>query len=191
VDEFQARERALQRSYFPSFYLQSSLAGRGSGVQPNGTILGGPNGLAPDRSNLSIGITATFPVFDFFSLRSRKEIETAKEQGARAEYEKTVQQLTAQLQRARTELAISKQIADNTVVELQSAQLTENQAEARYRAALANVVEVAEAQRLLVQAESDEAIAKVSVWRALLAQAFAEGDLQPFMDAVQNAAGGH
>ena len=191
VDEFQARERALQRSYFPSFYLQSSVAGRGSGVQPNGTILGGPNGLAPDRSNLSIGITATFPVFDFFSLRSRKEIEAANEQGARAEYEKTVQQLTAQLQRARTELAISKQIADNTVVELQSAQLTENQAEARYRAALANVVEVAEAQRLLVQAESDEAIAKVSVWRALLAQAFAEGNLQPFMDAVQNAAGGH
>jgi outer membrane protein TolC len=191
VDEFRAREHALQRSYFPSFYLQSAVSGRGSGVRPNGAILGGANGLAPDRSNFAVGITATFPVFDFFSLRSRKQIESANEQGVSAEYDKTVQQLTAQLQRARTELATSKKIADNTVVELQSAQMTENQAEARYRAALANVVEVSEAQRLLVQAESDNAIAKVSVWRALLAQAFAEGNLQPFMDAVQSTVGGH
>ena len=191
VDQFRAREHALQRSYFPSFYLQSAVAGRGSGVRPDGTIVGGSNGLVPDRANFAIGLTASFPVFDFFSLRSRKQIEAANEQGASAEYDKTIQQLTAQLQRARTELTISKQIADNTAVELQSAQMTETQAEARYRAALGNVVEVAEAQRLLVQAESDDAIAKVSVWRALLAQAFAEGNLQPFIDAVQSAAGGH
>ena len=191
VDQFRAREHALQRFYFPSFYLQSAVSGRGSGVQPNGTIVGGSNGLAPDRANFAIGLTASFPVFDFFSLRSRKQIEAANEQSASAEYDKTIEQLTAQLQRARTELTISKQIADNTAVELQSAQMTETQAEARYRAALANVVEIAEAQRLLVEAESDDAIAKVSVWRALLAQAFAEGNLQPFIDAVQSAAGGH
>jgi outer membrane protein len=191
VDQFRAREHALERSYFPSFYLQSAVAGRGSGVQPDGTIVGGSNGLAPDRANFAIGLTASFPLFDFFSLRSRKQIEAANEQDASAEYDKTLQQLTAQLQRARAELTISKQIADNTAVELQSAQMTETQAEARYRAALANVVEVAEAQRLLVQAEADDAIAKVSVWRALLAQAFSEGNLQPFMDAVQSATGGH
>ena len=76
-------------------------------------------------------------------------------------------------------------------MELQSAQMTEKQAEARYRASLTSAIEVAEAQRLLVQAETDDAVAKVSVWRAVLAEAFAQGNLQPFMDAVQSAAEGH
>ena len=60
-----------------------------------------------------------------------------------------------------------------------------------YQSPGANAVEVAEAQRLLVQAETDDAVAKVSVWRALLGEAFAGGNLQPFMDAVQGAARGH
>jgi len=191
VDEFRVRRHALDRSYFPTFNLQSVIAGRGSGAKPNGTILQGTNGLAPDRYNFGVGITAAFPAFDFFSLRSRKQIEAANEENSRAEYDKTVQQLSAQLQRAQIAITTAKQIAANTAVELQSAQMTESQAEARYRASLANVVEVAEAQRLMVQAETDDAVAKVSVWRALLGEAFAEGNLQPFIDAVQGTAGGH
>lgn len=191
VEQFQAQRHALDRSYFPTFNLQSAIAGRGSGAKPNGTILQGTNGLAPDRYNFAVGITATFPVFDFFSLRARKQIEAANEQSSRAEYDNTVQQLTAQIQRAQIAMTTAKQIAENTAVELKSAQMTESQAEARYRASLANVIEVAEAQGLLVQAESDDAVAKVSVWRALLSEAFAEGHLQPFMDAVQGATGGH
>ena len=191
VEQFQAQRHALDRAYFPSFNLQSVIAGRGSGAKSNGTILQGTNGLAPDRYNFAVGVTATFPVFDFFSLRAQKQIEAANEQSSRAEYDNTVQQLTAQLQRAQIAMTTAKQIADNTTVELKSAQMTESQAEARYRASLANAIEVAEAQGLLVQAETDDAVAKVSVWRALLSQAFAEGNLQPFIDAVQGATGGH
>lgn len=191
VQEFRQRRHALDRSYFPTFNLQSAIAGRGSGAKPNGAILQGTNGLAPDRYNFAVAFTAAFPLFDFFSLRSRKQIEAANEEASKAEYDNTVQQLTAQQQRAEVTMTAAKQIADNTSVELRSAQMTDTQAEARYRASLANVIEVAEAQRLLVQAETEDAVAKVSVWRALLSETFAEGNLQPFLDAVQNAEGGH
>ena len=49
---------------------------------------------------------------------------------------------------------------------------------------LANVIEVAEAQRILTQAEIDDALAKLGVWRALLGAAVASGDLQPFLQQI-------
>jgi len=40
---------------------------------------------------------------------------------------------------------------------------------------------VADAERLLTQAEIDDALAKLNVWRALLAMAAAQGDLGAFL----------
>jgi hypothetical protein len=42
---------------------------------------------------------------------------------------------------------------------------------------LADILEVADAQRLLLQAEVGDAVARLGVWRALLADAAARGDL--------------
>jgi outer membrane protein len=189
VEQVREREHAIDRSYFPTFTLQSAIAGRGSGVNPNGTFLGGDNGLAPDRYNWAIGLTASFPAFDFFSLRERKQIEIANERAAQAEYDQTLQQLTAQVQRAQQAVETAQLIAQKTAIELNSARLADTQAEARYRAGLATLVEVAEAQQLLVQADSDDSVAKLSVWRALLAKTFAQGDLQPFLDTAGKVEG--
>ncbi len=189
VEQARARVHVVDRSYFPEFHLQSSIAGRGSGVKPNGTFSGGDNGLAPDRYNWAVGLTASFPAFDWFALRNRKQIEAANQRAAQAEYDQTLQGLTAQEQRARTAFATAQLIGQKTAIELGSARLAETQAEARYRAGLATLVEVAESQQLLVQAETDDSVAKLSVWRALLQQAFAQGDLQPFLDAARKAGG--
>ena len=70
----------------------------------------------------------------------------------------------------------------NTPIELESARVSEQQASARYRTGLGNIVEVAEAERILTQAEIDDALAKLGVWRALLGAAAAAGDLQPFLE---------
>ncbi|NUN94937.1 MAG: TolC family protein, partial [Candidatus Omnitrophica bacterium] len=56
-------------------------------------------------------------------------------------------------------------------MQLQAAKAVEGQATARYKAGLGTIVEVAEAQRLLAQAEADNALANLNVWRALLAVA--------------------
>ena len=76
------------------------------------------------------------------------------------------------------------EIASNTPLERQAATEAEIRARARYQAGLANITEVAEAQRLLAQAEADDALARLAVWRALLAAAQARGDLSAFLRFV-------
>jgi outer membrane protein TolC len=71
----------------------------------------------------------------------------------------------------------ARQVAQNTPIQLSSARTLEGQARARYDAGLADIVEVADAQRLLLQSEVSDAVARLAVWRALLADAAARGDL--------------
>ena len=70
----------------------------------------------------------------------------------------------------------ARAIAANMPVQLAAAQQSESQARARYQAGLANIVEVADAQSLLAQAEVQDQLARIDVWRALLAQSVAHGD---------------
>jgi outer membrane protein TolC len=72
-------------------------------------------------------------------------------------------------------------VAENTPIQLDAARAAEQQATARYNSGLGNIIEVAEAQRLLTQAEIDDSLARLGVWRALLGIAAAQGDLQPFL----------
>ena len=76
-------------------------------------------------------------------------------------------------------------IDQNMSTVLAAAQETELRARARYNNGLAPITDVAEAQRLLAQAEADSALARLGVWRALLAQAQAAGDLTPFLNLVR------
>ena len=55
-------------------------------------------------------------------------------------------------------------------IQLTAARQSEAQARARYEAGLASIVEVADTQSLLAQAEYQDAAARVDVWRALLAR---------------------
>jgi outer membrane protein TolC len=146
-----------------------------------GNFLGGTNGLGLDRSNWAVGVTVSFPLFDIFSIRSRKAIESANERAEAARYDQTLQDLTGQLRKAQASLEGARRVAENTPVELQAARTTEDQERSRYRAGLATLVDVADAQSLLVQAETDDALARFAVWQNLASVAAAQGDLQPFL----------
>jgi len=191
--EVHARENALSKSYFPRFNVQGSFSGRGSGANPDGTFGTGADGLDLMRRNWAVGLSATFAVLDFPSLHFKKQVEQANERAQRAEYERTLQNLTAQSEKAKAAYESALLISQNTPIELQAATLGESQASARYKAGLAPIVEVADAQRLLLQAEIEDNLAKLTVWRSLLAQAVAQGDLQPFLDVIRKSTtpGGH
>src|SRR5207248_1108472 len=150
-------------------------------IQPNGDTGGPVRGLGPNIQNWGLGMTVTFPIFDVASIRVRKQIEMHNERTEASRYDQVLQALTGQWERARATLVGAQRVSQNTPIELESARVTEQQATARYRAGLGNVIEVAEAERILTQAEIDDALAKLSVWRALLGAAIAVGDLQPFL----------
>jgi hypothetical protein len=50
---------------------------------------------------------------------------------------------------------------------------------------LTSIIDVADAQSLLAQAEAQDQLARVDVWRALLAAAVAQGDLTPFLNILR------
>jgi len=190
VQESQSLVHALDRSYYPKFYLQSVVMGRGSGVDPSGKFLGGSEGLGPDRANWAVGVTVTFPIFDVFSIKSKKAVEAANERAEQARYDQELQDLTGQLRRAQASLEGARKVAENTPLELEAARTTETQERARYQAGLATLVDVSDAQSFLVQAEIDDALARLAVWQNLASVAAAQGDLAPFLESLHDAVQG-
>jgi outer membrane protein TolC len=174
-----AFQNVLGRSYFPRFGVQTAFAARGSGAPGDGTLLGGARGLFDfDASNWAAGVTATFPLFDWFSVRERRRIEAQNERAELATYDRIVQELSSQSERARAEMDGARRIAQNTPIQLTAARVLEQQSRARYEAGLATIIEVADAQRLLLQSEVGDAVARLAIWRALVAEAAARGDVR-------------
>jgi outer membrane protein TolC len=184
VESSRAVQQVLGRSYFPRINLQSAFSLRGTGASasgPGGTNFGGNRGLDFDTPNWAVGVTATLPLFDWFSLRERRRMEASTERAESATYDRVVQQLSAQAEQARAEMDGARRVAENTPIQLASARVLEQQSRARYDAGLATIIEVADSQRLLLQAEVGDAVARLGVWRALLADASARGDLSELL----------
>jgi outer membrane protein TolC len=118
---------------------------------------------------------------DFASVRARKEIEAGNERVENARLEQVRVELRGQLDRARATVEGARAIAQNTPVQLEAVREAERQAVARYKAGLSTAIEVAEAERLLTQTEIDDALARLNIWRALLAAGVASGDLEPLL----------
>lgn len=180
VAESESQQKAVARSYAPAFALQGAVSGRGSGIAADGSLAGGAEGLGLQRDNWAVGLTVSFPVFGYFAQRDRKRIATAETRGAQARYRQGLDDLASQAGEAEARLRGARRVADNTPTELAAARQQEMQARVRYRAGLASIVEVAEAEGLLAQAEVDDATARLRVWRALEEFAAAAGSLQPF-----------
>jgi outer membrane protein TolC len=190
VDAAKAQEGVLARTDLPRLYLQTSLFARGSGANPNGQLDGGLTGLGLDRANWAAGIQVVFPnAFDFTSLRARKAAAAASTRSESALLDEAALAVTSQQQTAAAMLQAARAVAANTPVQLAAAEQTESQARARYQAGLASIVEVADAQSLLAQAEVQDQLARIDVWRALLAQSVAQGTLAPFVAATTPSAG--
>ena len=159
IEEVKARENALDRSYFPRFNLEGTGYARGTGIDAYGATGGGASGLGPNIQNWALGMNVTFPAFDLPSIRARKQVEHYHEMAEAARYDQVIQNLNGEMEKANATLAGARRVAENTPIQLEAARATEQQATARYKAGLGNIVEVAEAQRILTQAEIDDALA--------------------------------
>jgi outer membrane protein TolC len=182
VDELRSQEAVLARTDYPRIYLQSSVLARGSGASASGVLDGGIDGLGLDRANWAAGVQVVFPnVFDFAALRARKAAAAASTRSQQALYDETVLAVSSEQQTTTALLQAARAVAESTPIQLEAARQSETQARARYDAGLASITEVADAQTLLAAAESQDRLARIAVWRALLEAAAARGDLAPFV----------
>jgi outer membrane protein len=181
-----AAEDVLARTDYPRVYLQSSVFARGSGADPSGVFDGGIAGLGLDRANWAAGVQVVFPnLFDFSSLRARKTVAAATTRAEEALADEAALSVNGQQRTALAVLQAARAVAASTPVQLDAARQSESQARARYTAGLTSMIEVADAQSLLAAAEVQDQLARVDVWRALLATGVAQGDLAPFVNLVR------
>jgi outer membrane protein len=181
IEQAKQQLHALERSYFPRFYLQGAAYARGSGAEITGNNLGGLNGLAPNVQNYGLGFSVTFPVMDFAALRARETAQAATIRAQAARSQQIAAELRARFNVAAANLEGARRVAANTPVAVEAARMTLDQATARYQSGLGNINDVAEAQRLLTQSEIDDALARLAIWRGLLGVAAAAGDVRPFL----------
>lgn len=120
-------------------------------------------------------------LLDYKQNRAKRQMEAHRLEHERARQAVVVQELRGAVARARIAVEAARKIARKTPIGLQAAQILEEQAQARYRAGLSTVVEVAEAQRLLRQAEVDDSLAKLGVWRSMFALGAAQGEMDELL----------
>jgi outer membrane protein TolC len=184
IAQQQKRLDALGRTYYPQFLLQGVASGRGSGVETDGARLGGLNGLVPTTPNFGLGLTVTFSAMDRFALHEEEAMQSANVRAQEAQYQVIATKLRAQFNAAMAALTGARRVAANTPVEVAASRTAVEQATARYRSGLAPIDDVAQARRLLLQAQIDDALARLNVWRARLQVSAARGDIQPFLAEV-------
>ena len=184
VEQARAQLDVLDKSYYPRFFTQGSAYARGTGAELTGSRHGGLNGLAPDVQNYALGFSVTFPILDLPIIRAKQASQSAVVRAETARYQQVTTDLMARWNQASAVLEGSRKIAADTPVQVSAANAALQQASARYQPGLGTIVDVADAQRLLTQAEIDDALARLGVWRGLLGVAIAAGDIQPFINEV-------
>lgn len=177
-----AKVHVQDRAWYPKVYMSSVVWGRGSGARGIQTPLAA--GILPNVANYAFGFTVNFPALDIFEIRARKRKAVADERAERANLDLALQILEQKDAKAKVLLYESRRIADETPVMVNAARENQVKTLERYSVGLSDMVAVAQAERMLAQAEVENAVAQVQVWRAILAAAYVQGDLKPFLNLV-------
>ncbi len=181
-------QKEAARAALPRWYVLGAGYGRGTGVLGAGAFAGGATGLAPTGAgNWAVGLGADFSFTRWRAEKAqqrRAAANAAREQARAAAVEIA---LTAARRRAAADLAAAEQVVVDSPLERQAAATSEAQARVRYRSGLAGVVDLANAEQLLAQAERDDALSQLQLWRARLETAYAQGDLTAFLQATHGS----
>jgi outer membrane protein TolC len=177
VRQQSAELNAIGSQYAPQVDIVGSAYTRGSGKTSTGIY--NDRGLAPSVSNWAVGVQLTLPLGAFPALHAQQAGQRARVEAEQARYQQTIDDLNQRLAQARTNLASAQAIAKITPIALEAARQTETQQRARFQSGLATLVDVTTAEAALAQAESQDAIARLNVWRALAALSAAQGDMAP------------
>lgn len=176
ADRLAQAQRLVEVEYLPRLDLVAALWLRGSGSYGSPAA-----GVVPDVPNWAAGAVVTWSILDIPTLRARARATDASYEAARSRRDEALLAVSGQLASAAAVLDGAMKVARQTPATLSAAQGAEQQAAARYEAGLAALVDVADAQRVLAQAELDDAVARLEVRRALLLLARASGNLEPFL----------
>jgi outer membrane protein len=190
INRWRAKEVVLDKAYRPHVWLNSSVWGLGSGASPAiNPVSSVGGGFLPQVYDYMVGVSLSFPIMEYFPLKAQKRIALNNELAAKADFDLAIQILEKKDARARVLLSQARKVAEETPILVQAAKVREIKVLKRYSIGLANMVAVAQAEKALADAQVEDALAQIEVWRSILALSYVQGDIRPFLQLVSLAEG--
>jgi outer membrane protein len=156
---------AVTRELLPNLFASASLTGRAGGAAPTSgdTPYGG--GWLPDVANWHVGLILQWNLFDATVL-ARRSAAKAHEDAARAELDLARMTVGLAAQRAYLDLDAALKTLPGLQAAVDAARANQAQADARFKAGLGTVVELADAEGLLTNSQLELAVGQFTVARA-------------------------
>jgi len=169
VEAARMRLDAARHAADPEIAVQGTVYGRGTGVLETNASGTGADGLGFDAANWAVGVSVTVPMMEWANKRAREAVQSAHLDAARARVDETTRDLLRRRTVAAQDVTAAEGLARQMPLLVTAARAAQAQASARYEAGLSSIMEVADAERRLSQAEMDDGLAQLAVWRARLA----------------------
>ncbi len=185
-----AQKKVLDKEYYPVFHFLGGFNLRSAGLSstvPGERQSAEAAGAFPVIPNYQAAMIVNWNFLDIFRLRQEKKVQAERIYQQQQDANLVLQNLRTQDLESRARVRAALKLAENMPIQVQSAVVATNQAEARYRTGLGSVAQVAQANQTLAQSRVQEAIARVGVWRALLSVASVHGDLKPLLSESDRA----
>ena len=170
--------------YYPTFSLVGVYQEHGSGF---GSAYGGANpgdfshnfydGVKPTQANYLIGVGVSWNFTQLFRVSQQVRAQRIISSGLQDEYDLAQQKLVAQLELSDTRMQDALDNYHQSPIEVHSASDAYTQKSVLYDNGLTTLIDVTQAQYVLIRAETNRDIAYSNVWQALLLKAAAAGDM--------------
>jgi outer membrane protein TolC len=156
---------AITRELFPNLSASAALTGRAGGWAPSSGDTPAGAGWLPDVANWHVGLILQWNLFDGMIL-ARRAAAKAREEVARADLELARMNVGLFTERAYLDLDAALKTLPGLQAAVDAAKANQAQADARFKAGLGNIVELADAEALLTNAQLQLAVGQFSVARA-------------------------
>jgi outer membrane protein len=172
----EAATEAISAQLRPNLLLSGSFSGREGGAPAALAVQDAPHGgWVPDIPNWDVAVVLRVPIFDWVTWK-RIDASRQRENVRRAELELVRQGQTAAVQRAWVSVDAARRAIVALEREVEAARANSAQADARFKAGLATIVELTDAEALRTNAEIQLALGRFEEarQRALLARLIVE-----------------
>ena len=185
-------EKYLRRSINPGLNLFGTFQSRGSGFDYNYTpdftdrySKSYLDGIKPDRYNYLLGVGISWNLMSPFKIKQQVKSQAYISAAYKDEYDLVLTQLKDQLVLADQQIDNSLKSIAEAPMQLKAATDAYQQKTVLYKNGLANIVDVQQALFTLNRAQTDNSVAYINIWQALLLKAAASGDFDLFIKQVK------
>lgn len=191
IDFSDKQTKLLRSENLPKFSLFGVVQGRGSGfkhnyVQDNTAFSQSyADGVGIDRGNYLVGVGVTWSVSSLFRNHSKIRNQEYTTQALQDEYRLLNRELKTQTAMADDRIGNALAHKKESPIQVEAASQAYKQHVALYKNGLSNVADLTQAFYALNRAETDNEIASINVWQALLLKASSSGHLDVFTNELK------